>query len=199
MPQGYAAILADPPWLERGGGQCKRGADRHYPLLATIDIPRVIMASGFWSPANDAHLYLWATNNFLPDGLWVMSQLGFRYVTNVCWVKDRAGLGQYFRGKHELLLFGVRGRGFGAKTDARDIDSVLDDESCYGAPRGEHSAKPHLFHELVERRSRGPYLELFARSQRDGWTSWGTDIRARMAEPGPSCVVPRVEAQETTR
>jgi hypothetical protein len=34
----YGTILADPPWLERGGGKIKRGADRHYPLMKTRDI-----------------------------------------------------------------------------------------------------------------------------------------------------------------
>jgi len=169
--------------MESGGGKIKRGADRHYPLLHTHDIPRVMMLAPEWRIADDAHLWMWVTNNFLPDGLFVMSTLGFRYVTNLCWLKDRAGLGQYFRGQHELLLFGVRGRGLEARTDDRSITSALDEPSLYGAPRGQHSAKPHLFHELVERRSRGPYLEMFARSKREGWTSWGND--ASLAEATP--------------
>lgn len=175
----FRTIMADPPWLERGGGKIKRGADRHYPLLATRDIPRVMMNAPLWNPALDAHLYLWATNNFLPDALGVVSTLGFRYITNICWVKDRAGLGQYFRGQHELLLFAVRGRGFDAKTEDRSITSVLDEPSVYGSPRGQHSAKPHLFHELVEQRSTGPYLEMFGRGEpREGWQSWGNEVAA---------------------
>jgi len=175
VSETFRTIVADPPWLERGGGKIKRGADRHYPLLHSRDIPRVMQSAPVWRIADDAHLYLWATNNFLPDALEVVRLLGFRYVTNIVWVKDRAGLGQYFRGQHELLLFAVRGSGMAARTEARDVTTVVDEPSVYGAPRGEHSAKPHLFHEMVERRSLGPYLEIFARSNRAGWTSWGND------------------------
>jgi N6-adenosine-specific RNA methylase IME4 len=99
-----------------------------------------------------------------------MSELAFRYVTNLCWVKDRSGLGQYFRGRHELLLFGVRGQGYEARTERKDLDT------CFGLPRGEHSAKPLDFYAHIEARSKGPYLEMFARSDREGWKSWGNEV-----------------------
>lgn len=177
----YSTIVADPPWQERGAGKCKRGADRHYPLLSTRDIPRVMMSAPEWRPANDAHLYLWVTNNFLSDGLFVMSALGFRYVTNLVWVKGtlrdesvdpQLGIGQYFRGQHELCFFGVRGDGYAVRTERRDIGSALI------ATRGRHSAKPSSSYELIEQRSRGPYLEMFARSGRPGWDAWGNQAPA---------------------
>lgn len=103
----YKTIYADPPWLERGGGKVKRGADKHYSLMGVDDIINLMKRI----PVEDnAHLYLWVTNNFLKDGLKVVDELGFRYITNIVWVKDRIGLGQYFRGQHELCLFGVKGR-----------------------------------------------------------------------------------------
>ncbi len=34
----YKTIYADPPWMEKGGGRIKRGADRHYPLMRLDDI-----------------------------------------------------------------------------------------------------------------------------------------------------------------
>ena len=168
--QAYSTILMDPPWNERGGGKIKRGADKHYDLVKTRDMPRVIYNSGVWRPATDCHLYMWATNNHLPDALWLMDLLGFRYKTNVVWTKDRIGLGQYFRGQHELLLFGVRGSGFKVKTDDRTLKSWMH------AKRGKHSAKPSEFYELIEARSCGPYLEMFARDSRDGWDSWGNEV-----------------------
>lgn len=178
----FGAICADPPWDESGGGKIKRGADKHYPLLNTHDIPRVMMSAPEWRPANDSHLYLWVTNNFLPDGMWVMSMLGFRYVTNIAWVKDKSGLGVYFRGKHELILFGVRGVGINARTERRNLSTVFDDAAdidglSIGAPRGIHSAKPADFRELIEQRSRGPHLEMFCRGEpRPGWTAWGNEL-----------------------
>ncbi|QDP52981.1 MAG: putative modification methylase [Prokaryotic dsDNA virus sp.] len=166
----FATTLMDPPWKETGGGRIKRGADRHYGLVKTHDMPRVIMQSGVWCPADDAHLYMWATNNHLSDALWLMDALGFQYKTNIVWTKDRIGLGQYFRGQHELLLFGTRGKGFKVKTDDRTLRSWIH------AKRGEHSAKPEQFYELIEARSEGPYLEMFARKSRSGWTSWGDQV-----------------------
>ncbi|MCK5641183.1 MAG: hypothetical protein KAJ19_10310 [Gammaproteobacteria bacterium] len=92
----YKTIYADPPWPERGGGKIKRGADRHYPLMK---VKEIISMSDFVNSISDenCHLYLWVTNNYLPSGLQVMEAWGFRYITTITWVKDRIGLGQYFR------------------------------------------------------------------------------------------------------
>jgi N6-adenosine-specific RNA methylase IME4 len=207
----YRTITADPPWLERGGGKVKRGADRHYDLLPTEEIPRVMMNATMsvggkhtrvWQPDTSCHLYLWVTNNFLKDGLWVMERLGFRYVTNVAWVKGVAcgncngwgvddnedpedlscercmgtgmeppvkvqqGLGQYFRGSHELLLFGVKGK---FMRPAKALPSVI------VAPRTKHSRKPEEAFELIEATSPGPRLEMFSRAKREGWDVFGND------------------------
>jgi len=171
--------LLDPPWPESGGGRVKRGADRHYPLVKVRDMPGVIHTAT-WTDgsrvlqvAGPAHMYLWVTNNYLPDGLNLLVDLGFRYVTNVVWIKTKdgrriqAGLGQYFRGGHELMLFGVRGDGYATRTDRKDLSTVI------MAPRTDHSAKPLEAHRLIEARSFGPYVEMFARAPREGWRSWG--------------------------
>jgi N6-adenosine-specific RNA methylase IME4 len=164
----YACIMADPPWLERGGGRIKRGADRHYPLMKTddlIDLPVFLWA------AQSAHLYLWVTNNFLRDGLEVMRLWGFRYVTTITWMKDRAGLGQYFRGMTEHCLFGVRGSlPYQLTEDGHRLQGVT---GFFEAPRGEHSVKPEEMRRMAERVSPGPRLEMFARRPADGWDLWG--------------------------
>lgn len=80
----YRTIYADPPWHEQGGGRIKRGADRHYPLMKTQEICRLPVDK--WAAPN-AHLYLWVTNNYVPDGLEVMRAWGFRYVTKIDWYK----------------------------------------------------------------------------------------------------------------
>ena len=164
----YKCILADPPWLERGGGKIKRGADKHYPLLKTHEIIETMLRAEVWTPDINCHLWLWVTNNFLKDGLEVMKALGFRYVTNLVWVKDRVGLGQYLRGQHELLLFGVRGR---LASESRSTPSVI------VAPRTKHSAKPEESFSVIESVSPGPRLEMFAREQRDGWDSFGYELK----------------------
>ena len=166
----YKTIIMDPPWLESGGGKCKRGADRHYPLLKTKDIPKVILSSGLYNPdPNGCHIYCWVTNNFLPDGLWLLEQLGVRYITNICWIKDKFGLGQYFRGQHELVLFGRYGKTM--LPTNRTVPSV------FHAPRTRHSKKPEEFYKIVESVSPAPRLDLFARAERAGYDVWGNEIR----------------------
>ena len=164
----YRTLYVDPPWKERSGS---RGANRHYPLLRTKEIPPTIMSAieEMGSMAEDSHCYLWTTNNFLVAGLKVLKEIGYRYVTNLVWVKDKFGLGQYFRGQHEILLFGVRGKG-------HELVKSRDQTTVIAAPRREHSRKPVEAYLKIEAVSPGPYLELFARSRRPGWDSWGDDV-----------------------
>jgi len=154
-------IIADPPWNEQGGGKVKRGADKHYPLMKT---DAIIELMKHWyaeeTHSEDQHLYLWTTNNFLVDALRVIAELGFVYKTNIVWVKQSFGLGRYFRQQHEIFLFATRGRGFAVRTEPNDISSVIH------ANKREHSRKPEEFYALVEKRSQGGYLEMFARCSR---------------------------------
>lgn len=56
-------------------------------------------------------------------------------------------------------------------TFPNDIAAKLCD---LGATRKrEHSRKPDEQYDLIEACSRGPFLELFARGTRPGWTYWG--------------------------
>jgi N6-adenosine-specific RNA methylase IME4 len=124
--------------------------------------------------AEHSHLYLWATNNYLMDAGEVMEAWGFRYVTAITWAKDgKAGLGQYFRGRTEHLLFGVRGKpGYRTLPTGKRAQGT----TLVTAPRQEHSRKPDVFHDIIERVSKGPYLELFARRPRAGWDVWGNEL-----------------------
>jgi len=163
MPEGvYSVIYADPPW--RYDLSFAGAPDMHYPTLETEKIGRLEVPSH-----KDAVLFLWATNPKLEDALTVVRAWGFTYKTNMTWTKDKAGTGYYLRGQHELLLIGVKGS-IGPPPEASRPPSVLQ------APRGRHSQKPHEVYDLIE--SMYPnqkYLELFAREQREGWTSWGLE------------------------
>lgn len=197
----YRTVMADPPWNEAGGGQIRRGANRHYPLMKTRDICALPVSS--WAAA-DAHLYLWVTNNFLEDGFEVMKAWGFRYITKIEWFKgghdealldgcltsewlnDEAraaamnladnelqmGIGQYFRGVTESCLFGVRGQcEYRTLPDGKRAQG----RTGFHAPRGQHSAKPEKMRQMVERVSHPPYLEMFARRPVEGWDLWGNE------------------------
>ena len=76
----YKTIYADPPWKETGGGKIRRGADAHYPLMSTKEIMALPVAD---LADENCHLYLWTTNNFLPDALKVMEAWGFHYKTMI--------------------------------------------------------------------------------------------------------------------
>lgn len=172
----YHTILADPPWEERGGGKICRGAQRHYPLMK---VPEIIGYLRQIPVAQDAHLYLWVTNNHLQDGLRVMEALGFAYKTNLAWVKTKnggetvqIGLGQYFRGTHELLLFGTRGRQPYRTTVAGGRVTI---PSVILSARREHSRKPAEQYTIAEAVSYPPYIEAFARERRDGWDAIGNE------------------------
>ena len=165
----YHTIYADPPWWESGGGRLKRGADRHYPLMKTKDL----MALPVRMIAEDnCHLYLWATNNHLQDAFQVMAAWGFEYKTMITWLKDKKGLGQYFRGKTEHCLFGVRGNLPYKTKDGKRCQGV----TGFFAPRREHSRKPEEMREMIELVSYGPRIELFARQRVDGWDAWGNEV-----------------------
>jgi N6-adenosine-specific RNA methylase IME4 len=189
-PGHFRTLLGDPAWPERGAGKIKRGANRHYDVIGSKEeILEVMKSCPYFDMADNAHGYIWVSNRFLKWGIYVLEGLGFDYVTNIAWKKRQAGLGRYFRGKHELLLFGVRGRGMDptVMTDRKDIDSAFEIDH----PRDDrgtriHSRKPVEFHELIEARSRGPYLEMFARQRRPGWTVWGNDPEVVNVQGGAS-------------
>lgn len=171
----YKTMYSDPPWNETGGGQIKRGADRHYSLMKT---PEIIEYMKQIPIADNAHLYLWVTNNHLRDGLQVVDALGFRYVTNIVWVKDRIGLGQYFRGQHELCLFCVKGV-LPYKHQVNPSRSCCVHPTVIHAPRKEHSQKPNEMYTLIEDTSYEPFIEVFARNERDHWDCIGNEIKEK--------------------
>lgn len=169
----YKTVYADPPWWEMGGGKIKRGAQKHYRLMKTADIAALPVGQ---LAANNAHLYLWVTNNHLEDGLAVMKAWGFRYVTKITWLKDRFGLGQYFRGVTEDCLFGVRGSlPYRIRPDGKRAQGV----TGFAAPRNRHSEKPERMREMIELVSHPPYVELFVRAAAPGWDVYGDEAPAR--------------------
>ena len=99
----YKTIYIDPPWPEQGGGKIKRGADRHYKLMAVKEIEALPIQN--LADSEGCHLYMWVTNNFLEKAFGLLRSWGFEYVTLITWNKDRIGLGQYYRGITEHCIF----------------------------------------------------------------------------------------------
>lgn len=170
----FATILADPPWqfTNRTG----KIAPEHSRLsrygTMTLDEISKLPISDLAEPT--AHLYLWCPNALLPEGLAVMKAWGFNYKSNIVWHKvrkdggsDGRGVGFYFRNVTELLLFGVRGK------NARTLAPGRRQVNLLGTRKREHSRKPDEQYEIIEACSPGPFLELFGRGMRKGWTTWG--------------------------
>ena len=110
-------------------------------------------------------------NALLREGLAVMEAWGFTYKTNLVWHKVRAdggsdgrGVGFYLRNVTELVLFGVRGK------NARTLAAGRRQVNYLASRKREHFRKPDELYEIIEACSPRPFLELFARGSRPGWT-----------------------------
>lgn len=185
-PEPYRTVIADPPWpfAWTGGGAYRingRG-ERHlnhkfkkgleYPTMTIEAIAALAVRE---LVADDAHLFLWIPDCHLIEGhgALVARAWGFEPGRTFIWKKTGFGLGTFPRPQHEAVIVCRRGRlPFGV----RNVGSVQEWPRVYegGAPK--HSAKPPAFHDLIERVSPGPYLELFARAKRLGWHAWGNEV-----------------------
>lgn len=175
-PACFGTILADPPW--QFDNRTGKMAPEHRRLMRystmtleeimELPVPRIAKAS--------SHLYLWVPNALLAEGLEVMKRWGFTYKTNLVWYKvrkdggpDGRGVGFYFRNVTELVLFGVRG-------SLRTLPPGRRQVNILSSRKREHSRKPDELYNIIEECSPGPYLELFARHARQGWTQWGNEV-----------------------
>lgn len=163
----FASIVIDPPWDWGDEGDVNQ-MGRAKPDYATMSIGDLMELPVPDLSDEDCHLYLWITNRSLPKGFGLLERWGFRYVTALTWVKPSFGMGNYFRGQTEHVLFGVRGS---QMLKRRDVGTVF---NAARGPAG-HSSKPLEFYDLVESCSPGPHLEMFSRSSRKGWTHWGQE------------------------
>lgn len=185
--QRFKTILADPPWqFQNRTGKMAPEHKRlnRYPTMSLreiMDLPVEQVSD------NPSHLYLWVPNALLPEGLEVMRAWGFQYKTNIVWEKvrkdgapDGRGVGFYFRNVTELLLFGIRG------TSMRTLPPARTQVNLVRSQKREHSRKPDEMITLIEQCSPGPYLELFARGERDDWTLWGNQANEEYQPDWPT-------------
>ena len=176
--QRFGAVLADPPW--RFANRTGKMAPEHKRLLrySTMSHEEILKLPVSDLSLDQSHLYLWVPNALILQGLEVMEAWGFTYKTNIVWYKirqdggpDGRGVGFYFRNVTELVLFGVRG-------SLRTLPPGRSQVNIISSRKREHSRKPDELYDIIERCSEGPYLELFARRQREGWAQWGDELEA---------------------
>jgi N6-adenosine-specific RNA methylase IME4 len=183
---GFQTVLADPPW--RFANRTGKVAPEHRRLdrYGTLDLESIKAIPVADITARNAHLYLWVPNALLPEGIEVLQAWGFRYVSNIVWAKrrkdggpDGRGVGFYFRNVTEPILFGVKG-------SMRTLAPARSTVNMIETRKREHSRKPDEQYDLIESCSPGPYLEMFARYARPGWSAWGNESEGAVQPKGAS-------------
>ncbi|MGV8914374.1 MAG: MT-A70 family methyltransferase [Kaistella sp.] len=184
----YAVIYADCPWNTKAGRELggyvkkdgkqiftsenNKSRDLPYPSMSVEALENLNVKS---LTAQNAHLYFWVTNQYLPQAFQIIEKWGFKYSTTLVWAKKPmgGGLGGTFKITTEFLIFATKGK---VKANENVIGTWFDIKRKYvnGAPC--HSKKPDFFHELIEKVSPGEKLEMFAREQREGWDVFGNEV-----------------------
>jgi len=166
LPKGkFRVILADPPWSYDYTNSIV-SAEQHYPIMQLEEICQLPIEK---LTTEETVLFLWTTNPLLFRVPQVLESWKFTYKSSIVWVKNRgASLGLWMNSRHELLLMCTKES---TPLPLEKINSVVSAKHP-----GKHSQKPRIFHEIIEKMYKGPYLELFGRRRRKGWTVWGNEI-----------------------
>ena len=170
----HGVIYADPPWYfksysEKGEG---RNATQHYPCMSINDIAKLPVKS---IADDNSVLLMWVVDPLLDQAFKIIDAWGFKYKTvGFTWAKTNrvkmgffTGLGYWTRSNPEMCLLATRGK---PKRLNKSIPQLVVDQ------RREHSRKPDIVYDHIEKMLKGPYIELFARRKREGWTSWGNEV-----------------------
>lgn len=182
LPSGkFGVILADPPWHFQSWSPEHQDRKAPYETMSREEIKALPVPS---IAADDCVLFLWICWPQLEEALELIRAWGFIYKTCAfSWIKAdtgqlemfrddadvQVGLGYWSRANSEVCLLATRGSPKRLNADVRQ--AIVE-------PRREHSRKPDCVYERIERLVDGPYCELFARTTRPNWTSWGnqTDL-----------------------
>lgn len=186
----YSVIYADVPWKQKAGRPLtgyvmedgkqifnplsNKSNDLPYPTMSLEEIKNLPVKD---LAADDAHLYFWVTNKYLPDAFGIIEAWGFKYSTTLVWCKNSlgGGLGGNYKISTEFLIFATRGS---LKAKTQHIGTWFNIKRPYENGKPKHSKKPDFFHEIIEKVSPGPYLELFARRSRENWHIFGNEVES---------------------
>lgn len=200
VPTKFGAILIDPPvpfecWSDARpvakkygwGSNTQRTAASKYRIMTWPDLVELGPALDAIA-LPDACLFLWVCSPLIPETLRMAEAWGWEYKTVAfTWVKtnrDRLGmalkLGYWTRANAEQVWLFTRGK---PQRRSKDVLQALHAMTDYPAESpavvtypGPHSAKPEEVQNRIERLVDGPYLEVFARRYRSGWTTIGNEL-----------------------
>lgn len=175
MPIGdFGVIYGDYPWPYENSDQ-HDGSRGHmtYPPMKMDEILSHAREAATRA-AKHCVLALWVTNLHVVNGnvTRVVEAYGATPHSMFTWPKPKAGVGTWGRGQTEHLVIASIGE---PTHTLNEISTLL--PSWRPAHPGEHSSKPDEVAELLAEHCGGPFLELFARDERDGWTCWGAEVQ----------------------
>lgn len=161
----YQIIYADPPWRYDFSKSDSRKIENQYPTMTVDDICNLPIPS-----EDNSALYLWATAPKLLEALQVMKAWGYTYKSQAVWDKQTMGMGYWFRGRHEILLVGVKGKFSPPKVKV---------PSVFSYKRNKHSKKPAEVRQYLSVAfPDNSKIELFAREKIEGWEVWGNEVES---------------------
>lgn len=198
----YRTIMCDAPWkyVTWSGKGMGKSPDMHYDTM-TIDQLKALPVRELVHPEG-AVMHFWIIDSHLKFMFDVVEAWGFSYkTTGFYWAKTT----------QDPTIFPI-GTGFWTRANpetAVECEFGEDEQECERsflatyrhpkrvnkgvrrlvvAPRREHSRKPDEVPERIMKLTHGPYLELFGRQSRPGWTVWGKE-RDKFDQPmGPNRV-----------
>lgn len=182
LPAGkFGLIYADPPWSYRmySDKGYEKSPDKEYSCMTESEL--VDMHNDLlFSYEKDCVLFMWAVWPMIDQALRLMNAWGFTYRTGGAWhkrsknwtpdcknPKTNFGTGYIFRSASEPFLLGTIGN---PRIKNKSTRNLIE------AAVREHSRKPDCTYTMLEKLFEGPYLELFARTQRPGWSAWGNEV-----------------------
>ena len=189
----YKTLLADPPWKLSSGGSKTLSPMYKYPVQAKDEVIETMLNwANKYIIAPEAHMYLWCVNSYsagysrgILDAVDVCHALGFKPITNILWTKPQSNPTPYGQRGSEICIFATRYRkGRGPEVMYKGTDNP----ECVAQPtltksidwlhasRREHSRKPDEFYDMIMKRSKGPYLEMYSRTTYPGWDVVGNQV-----------------------
>jgi len=165
----FDVVSVDPPWNYEGETKkitsfdaVGRRVANPYPEMSTNEIKKIKLPL-----MDDAVVLLWTTHKFLPDAFDILKEWGLDYKATLVWNKEKIGMGAWFRMQCEFCLVGVKGKPYWENTKYRDIIEE---------PRRQHSRKPDIFFDVIDKITLGRKLDYFSREKRNGWEVFGNDL-----------------------
>jgi len=162
----HEVIVIDPPWpYGTEYNQESRRVASPYKELSLEQLEQFELPV-----ADNCVLWLWTTHKFLHPAFHLTETWGFDYKLTFVWDKEKMGMGAWLRCQVEFCLLSIKGKPQWNLTNERDILRTA---------RKKHSEKPDEFYNMVEKLcpTKGEYADIFSRKERQGWKSYGNEIK----------------------